>query len=91
VTTATGTVVGHVFLYQGAPPWVMVALTAAPEPGDYTMVVVTRDGYQYPAGVCAVTGRTGTTGYPLPVPVAQIASIELTRPGIQLLVHPLPR
>jgi hypothetical protein len=91
VTTAAGSVVGQVFLYQGAPPWVMVALTAAPEPGDYTMVVVTRDGYRYPAGVCPVTGRTGTTGYPLPVPVDRIASIELTHPGIRLSVHPLPR
>jgi hypothetical protein len=77
-----------VYLHQGAPAWVMVAITAAPEPGDYTMDVVTVGGVRYRAGVCPVTGRTGTIGYSLPVPIASIATIELNRPGVRLTVRP---
>jgi hypothetical protein len=88
VTTASGTVVGHLFLYPGTPSWVMVALTAAPEPGSYTMFVLSTNGNRYPAGVCVVIDRAGTAGYPLPVPLAEIAAIELSRPGVLLTVHP---
>ena len=88
VTTDSGTVVGHLFLYPGTPSWVMVALTAAPEPGSYTMFVLTTNGNRYPAGVCVVTDHAGTAGYPLPVAVAEIAAIELSRPGVVLTVHP---
>ena len=88
VTTDSGDVVGNVYLYQGSPAWIMVALTAAPQPGDYTMDVVTVGGRRYQAGVCPVTGRTGTIGYSLPVPIASIAAIELNRPGVRLTVHP---
>ena len=87
VTTDSGAPVGNVYLYQGSPAWVMVAITAAPEPGDYTMDVVTVGGVRYRAGVCPVTGRTGTIGYSLPVPIASIATIELNRPGVRLTVH----
>lgn len=87
VTTDSGATVGNVYLYQGSPAWVMVAITAAPEPGDYTMDVVTVGGKRYQAGVCPVTGRTGTIGYSLPVPIASIATIELNRPGVRLTVH----
>jgi len=89
VTTDSGEVVGKVYLYPGSPAWVMVAITAAPEPGNYTMDVVTVDGVRYPAGVCPVTGSTGTIGYSLPVPIEHIAAIELTRPGVRLTVHPV--
>ena len=66
----------------------MVAITAAPESGRYTMFVLSTNGNRYPAGVCVVTDRAGTAGYPLPVPVAEIAAIELSRPGVMLTVHP---
>lgn len=88
VTSTSGTVVGHLFLYQGSPAWAMVAITDAPESGNYTMVVLTTTGRSYPVGVCAVTGRSGTAGYPLTVPVTQIAAIELSRPGIRLTARP---
>jgi hypothetical protein len=52
------------------------------------MDVVTVDGVRYPAGVCPVTGATGTIGYSLPVPIDNIATIELTRPGLRLTGHP---
>jgi hypothetical protein len=80
VTSTSGTVVGHLFLYQGSPPWAMVAITDAPQSGDYTMVVLTTSGRSYSVGVCAVSDRSGTAGYPLTVPVAQIAAVELSRP-----------
>jgi hypothetical protein len=88
LTTDSGAVVGTVYLYPGTPAWVMVTITNAPEPGDYAMDVVTVDGVRYPAGVCPVTGRTGTIGYSLPVPVTSIATIELSRPGLRMTVHP---
>jgi hypothetical protein len=88
LTSTTGAVVGHLFLYQGSPSWAMVAITDAPESGNYSMVVLTTSGYSYSVGVCDVTGRTGTAGYPLTVSVAQIAAIELSRPGIRLTAHP---
>jgi hypothetical protein len=88
VTTDRGDVVGQVYLYPGSPSWVMVAITAAPEPGNYAMDVVTVEGVRYPAGVCPVTGTTGTIGYSLPVPLGSIAAIELSRPGLRLTVHP---
>jgi hypothetical protein len=88
VTSTSGTVVGHLFLYQASPSWVMVAITDAPQPGDYTMVVRTTSGRSYSVGVCAVTGRSGIAGYALTVPVTQIAAIELNRPGIRLTARP---
>lgn len=88
VTSTGGTVVGHLFLYKGSPSWAMVAITDAPQSGEYTMVVLTTSGRTYPVGVCAVTGRGGTAGYPLTMPVAQIAAVELSRPGIRLTARP---
>jgi hypothetical protein len=88
VTTDSGEVVGNLYLYQGSPAWVMVTITAAPQPGDYAMDLVTVGGIRYRAGVCPVTGRTGTIGYSLPVPIGSIAVIELNRPGVRLSVHP---
>lgn len=88
LTSDSGAVVGAVYLYPGTPAWVMVTITNAPEPGDYAMDVVTVDGVRYSAGVCPVTGRTGTIGYSLPVPVTSIATIELSRPGLRMTVHP---
>ncbi|HKT02826.1 MAG TPA: zf-HC2 domain-containing protein [Rugosimonospora sp.] len=87
VLTPGGAVAGTVYLYPGSPPWVMVAVTAAPQPGDYTMDVVTAAGARYPVGICTVSGRTGTIGYSLPVPITQLRTIELSRPGLRLTVH----
>ncbi|MBO0871338.1 MAG: hypothetical protein J2P15_22515, partial [Micromonosporaceae bacterium] len=88
VTTATGAVVGRVYLYQGSPSWVMVSLFGAPEPGRYAMTVQTADGTSYPAGSCVVTGHSATVGYPLPVSANQISAIDITRPGVRLSVRP---
>jgi hypothetical protein len=52
------------------------------------MSVVTTGGVRYSAGVCQVTGRVGTAGYPLPVAVNEVRLVEMTRPGVRLDVHP---
>jgi hypothetical protein len=88
VTSADGTVVGHLYLYQGAPAWAIVALTAAPAAGAWDMSIVTRGGLRYPMGVCTVTGQRGVTGYALPMPVDQIAAVDLDHAGIRLTVRP---
>jgi hypothetical protein len=88
ITGPSNAVVGHVFLYNGSPSWATVELTSAPESGDYAMTVVATDGQRYPEGVCTVTGQRGISSYPLPVPLGQIAAIDLTRPGIALTGHP---
>ena len=88
VRSSTGAVVGHFYVYPGTPPWAVVSLTAAPRPGNYTMTVRTTDGRSYVAGVCTVTGTTGTTAYALTTPPARIAAIELSQPGVELTVHP---
>jgi hypothetical protein len=88
VRSSSGAVVGHFYVYPGTPPWAVVSLTAAPQPGNYTMTVRTTDGRSYVAGVCTVTGTTGTTAYALTTPPARIAAIELSQPGVELTVHP---
>jgi hypothetical protein len=88
VTSADGTVVGHLYVYQGAPAWAIVALTAAPASGSWNMSIVTRDGLRYPMGVCTVTGQRGVTGYALPMPVDQIAAVDLDQGDIRLTVRP---
>jgi hypothetical protein len=89
VTTVDGTVVGRLYLYQGAPAWAIVALTAAPAAGAWDMSVVTRGGLRYPMGVCTVTGHSGVRGYALPMPVDDIAAVDLDHAGIRLTVRPL--
>jgi Putative zinc-finger len=88
VSTESGQVAGHIIFYEGTPSWMMVALTDAPEPGDYTMTVVTDDGYRYTAGICRVVDRSATVGYGLPIAVARVAAIELTKPGVRLIAYP---
>ncbi|HEY7224132.1 MAG TPA: zf-HC2 domain-containing protein [Micromonosporaceae bacterium] len=88
VTSESGQVVGHIVFYQGTPSWMVVALTDAPQPGDYTMTIVTDNGYRYAAGVCHVVDRSATVGYGLPIDVASIAAIELTQPDVRLIAYP---
>src|SRR5215475_1019167 len=88
VRAGTGSVVGHVFLYEGTPAWATVALTNAPESGDYAMTVIAKGGKRYPEGVCTVTAGSGISGYPLPIRITDIASIELARANLRLTVHP---
>jgi hypothetical protein len=40
-------------------------------------------------GVCTVTGHSGVRGYALPMPVDDIAAVDLDHAGIRLTVRPL--
>ena len=80
LTTDSGAAAGTVFLYQGRPSWLLAAVTSAPEDGSYDMVVTDRNGTEHLIGRCRVAGGTGTTGYRLPTPVADITAIALYGP-----------
>lgn len=85
LTTDSDAAAGTVFLYQGRPSWVLVSVTSAPGDGRYDMVIVDRDGRSHQLGVCRVTQGSGTTGYELPLPVADLAVVALHGPdGVRL-------
>ncbi|MEV0720908.1 hypothetical protein, partial [Asanoa sp. NPDC050611] len=71
---------GTVFLYEGRPSWMLVAIADAPVNGGYRTVVTYARGGSRDAGVCQVSGGTGTTAYPLRAPVADVAAVTLTAP-----------
>ncbi|GIF53910.1 zf-HC2 domain-containing protein [Asanoa iriomotensis] len=81
LTTAAGDPsAGTVFLYQGRPSWMLVAIADAPVDGAYRTVVTYAGGASRDAGFCQVTDGTGTTAYPLRAPVAEVAAVTLTAP-----------
>ena len=88
VTSTDGSVVGHMYVYPGSPPWAIVSLTAAPVEGAYQMSITTTSGVRYPVGVCTVTGHTGVAGYPLATPVDQIARVDLDHADVHLTIRP---
>lgn len=90
VTTEAGTQAGAVFLYQGAPSWLLVSLPGAPANGQYAITITTRDGWRYPAGVCTVGPGSTTAGYELSTPVFAIARIDMEGPGGVRLAASLP-
>jgi hypothetical protein len=81
LTTDTDAPAGTVFLYQGRPSWVLASVTSAPGDGRYDMVIVDRDGRSHQVGVCRVAQGSGTTGYELALPVADVAVVALHGPG----------
>jgi hypothetical protein len=81
----SGPPVGHVFAYEGAPPWVFVEMTAAPRPGTYAIHVITVDNRTVNAGNCRVRDRAGAYGRIIDVPVSAIQRIELVQPGVPTL------
>jgi hypothetical protein len=80
LSTDGGLDAGTVFLYQGRPSWMLVAIANAPANGAYRTVVTYAQGASRDAGVCHVAGGTGTTAYPLRAPAAQVAAVTLTAP-----------
>ncbi|MFI5488988.1 zf-HC2 domain-containing protein [Micromonospora echinaurantiaca] len=77
LTTADARPAGTVFLYQGNPSWLLVAVTAAPADGAYRALAVDRAGAAHPVGTCQVVNGTGTIGYRLRLAVANISQIRL--------------
>lgn len=80
LSTDAGRGAGTVFLYQGRPSWMLVAIADAPADGAYRTVVTYARGASRDAGLCRVAGGTGTTAYSLRAPVAEVAAVTLTAP-----------
>lgn len=80
LTAGDGTRAGSVFLYQGNPSWLLVSVTTAPADGAYRMTILDRAGSLHYAGTCRIVDRTGTAGYRLPVPVSNVAEVQLHAP-----------
>ncbi|GGM68504.1 hypothetical protein ACFFX1_14855 [Dactylosporangium sucinum] len=76
LSTDAGAPAGTVFLYQGSPSWLLATVVDVSN-GRYQMMVVDREGTTHTVGVCEVTNRTGTAGYRIDVPVAQVAEVQL--------------
>jgi hypothetical protein len=88
LTSATGTIAGTVFMYQGSPSWLLVSVSGAPTDGPYQVRLLHIDGSAYTIGACQVAKGSGTTGYQLTGPVASIVEVQLTGPdGTLLTAH----
>jgi hypothetical protein len=85
LSTDTGRGAGSVFLYQGRPSWMLVAIADAPANGAYRTVVTYTRGTNRDAGVCQVDDGTGATAYPLRAPAAEVATVTLTAPDGTIL------
>jgi hypothetical protein len=78
---AAGRKHGSVSLYEGRPSWVVVAIPPGQANGAVRADLVTRAGKRLPLPGFAL--RSGVWGGPMPVPVGQVASVQLLGPGGQ--------
>jgi hypothetical protein len=90
LTSTAGEQSGTVFLYQGSPSWLLVTATAAPTNGRYEILVRDRGGALRTVGYCQITNGSGTAGYQLDIPVAQIAEVQLRQDNEARLTATLP-
>jgi hypothetical protein len=79
---ASGTETGTVFAYEGhegSPSWVYVTFRTPPQPGQYDVHLVTKDGRRLP--LRPFTARPGgiAWGSIIPVSTKEIATIEFSR------------
>ncbi|HEY6594530.1 MAG TPA: zf-HC2 domain-containing protein [Asanoa sp.] len=81
LATDSGAAAGTVFLYEGHPSWLLVAVADAPENGAYDMAVTYAGGLTRRAGTCQIVAGTGTTAYQLHTRVADVAGVTLTGPN----------
>jgi hypothetical protein len=68
--------VGHVFLYDGVPSWLLVVLEPSAGRGRYD-VVVTVDGRQRRAGRCVVAPAGCAVGDTLPGAIRDVTRVQL--------------
>lgn len=91
VTTANQTEIGHVYGYQGNPSWIFLAISDAPTPGPYAVVLVGAGG-EADIGSCTIAdNRRGSCGFTIDTAIATITSIELRRPDQTTLTARLAR
>lgn len=77
ITTADAQAAGTAFFYQGNPSWLLVTISAAPTDGLFDILAIDRHGAAHHVGACQITHRTATAGYRIPLPVAEIAQVQL--------------
>jgi Putative zinc-finger len=81
VTGGAGSVVGHLYAYQGRPSWIYVTVTNAPEPGTYAVRLTAEDGRQWELGECVVHRRYCGAGATISIPVDAISAVRLDQPS----------
>ena len=70
---------GSVSLYEGKPSWLVVALSPGQHPAVTSAEVVSRSGQHIPLRNFAL--RSGVWGGPLPIPLNQVGSVQLSGPA----------
>lgn len=81
--------VGHVFAYQGSPPWIFVSVQDGP-PGVHRVRLVTTAGRTVWIGTCSVRDDgTGSWGTSLGVPISAVERVDLVRNGQATMVAKL--
>lgn len=84
---------GHVFGYEGRPPWVFVVVTAAPGSGTHDVEAETGDGTEISLGSFSVVDGRGSFGTILPVDLFEVALVRVTErggPGVLTAEAPPP-
>lgn len=73
--------VGHLFGYQGEPSWIFLTVEDAAGSGTYQASLVTVDGRRIRLGDVAVADGKASFGTAVDISIAQIQTIQLSRPG----------
>lgn len=81
VTAGSGSVVGHLYAYEGRPSWIYVTVTNAPAPGRYEVRLTAEDGRQWDLGECVVARRYCGAGATITIPVDTVSAVRLDQPG----------
>jgi hypothetical protein len=69
--------VGHVFLYEGAPSWLLVVLEPSAGRGSYDVVVTVAGSRRQHAGLCVVAPAGCAVGDTVPGAVADVTRVQL--------------
>lgn len=81
VTTESRRVAGHLFAYEGSPSWILVTVKRAPSLSGYELQLVTNDGEARIIDECASSGRGGSCGGAIEVPLGDVLLVRLIKPG----------
>lgn len=90
LTGRHGQQAGHVFGYEGSPPWVFVIVTSGAS-GAYDVEIETLDGETVPLGSFEVAEGQGSFGTTLPVDLSDVAALRVEqRDGPAVLTAKAP-
>lgn len=79
-----GSSAGSVFVYQGRPSWVFMAVDGI-ESGTYHVRMVTTDGESRWIGECQVRNGSGSWGTTVDVPLQRVAQVVMYASGLPTL------